>query len=76
MAAKVANKSQKSRSTSTSAIAAHRAGKNAAYRTNVVSHEPIHNKSRINWFILGSWSVMLIMCLAFWAGVVSLFMGV
>ena len=47
---------------------------NAAYRTNVESHEPIHSKSRINWFIFGSWSVMLIMCLAFWAGVIALFM--
>ena len=49
-------------------------GKNAAYRTNVSSHEPIRGKTRINWFILGSWSVMIIMCLAFWAGVISLFM--
>ena len=49
-------------------------GKNAAYRTNVVSHEQIHSKARINWFILWSWSVMLIMCLAFWAGVISLLM--
>ena len=44
-------------------------GKNAAYNTNVPSHEPIHSKSQINWFTLGSWSVMLIMRLAFWAGV-------
>lgn len=49
-------------------------GKNASYRTNVASHEPIHSKPRINWFIFGSWSVMLVMCLAFWAGVISLFM--
>ena len=49
-------------------------GKNAAYNTNVPSHEPIHSKSQINWFTLGSWSVMLIMCLAFWAGVIALFM--
>ena len=49
-------------------------GKNAAYRTNVSSHEPIHSKARINWFIFGSWSVMLVMCLAFWAGVIALFM--
>ena len=48
--------------------------KNAAYRTKVSSHEPIHSKARVNWFILGSWSVMLIMCLAFWAGVISLLM--
>ena len=48
--------------------------KNAAYITNVSSHDPIHSKSRINWFIFGSWSVILIMCLAFWAGVISLFM--
>ena len=57
-------------------------GKNAAYSRNVSSNEPIHSKAdsnansnpRINWFIFGSWSVMLIICLAFWAGVVSLFM--
>lgn len=49
-------------------------GKNAAYRTSVSSHDPIHSKARINWLILGSWSVMLIMCLAFWAGVIALFM--
>ena len=49
-------------------------GKNAAYRTNVFSRQPIHSKSRINWFILGSWSVVIIMCLAFWAGVIALFM--
>ena len=48
--------------------------KNAAYRTSVSSHEPIRSQARINCFILGSWSVMLIMCLAFWAGVISLFM--
>ena len=48
--------------------------KNAAYRTNVASHEPIHSKERINWFILGSWSVMAIIGLAFLAGVISLFM--
>ena len=47
-------------------------GKNAAYRTNVSSREPIHSNPRINWFILGSWSVMLIMCLAFWAAIISL----
>ena len=29
-------------------------GKNAAYRTNVSSREPIHSKGRINWFIFGS----------------------
>ena len=49
-------------------------GKNAAYRTNASSHEPIHSKSCINWFVMGSWSVVLIMCLAFWAGVIALFM--
>lgn len=48
--------------------------KNAAYRTNVSSREPIHSKARINWFVFGSWSVMLVMCLAFWAGVIALFM--
>ena len=49
-------------------------GKNAAHSTSASSHEPTHGNARINWFILGSWSVMLIMCLAFWAGVISLFM--
>lgn len=49
-------------------------GKNAAYRTSAASHEPINSKQRINWFIFGSWSVILIMCLSFWAGVISLFM--
>ena len=49
-------------------------GKKAAYRTNVSSHQPIHSRTRINWFILGSWSVMLIMCLAFLDGVISLLM--
>lgn len=48
--------------------------KNAAYRTNTSSHEPINSKARINWFIFGSWSVMIIIGLAFWAGVISLFM--
>ena len=49
-------------------------GKNTAYSTSVSSHEPIHSKARINWFILGSWSVVLIIGLAFWAGVIALFM--
>ena len=49
-------------------------GKNSGYRTNAGGHEPIHSKARINWFIIGSWSVILIMCLAFWAGVIALFM--
>ena len=49
-------------------------GKNAAYRTTVSSHEPIHSKTRINWFIFGSWSAALLIGLAFWAGVISLFM--
>ena len=49
-------------------------GKNAAHNTNVLSHDPIYTNARINWFILGSWSVMLVMCLAFWAGVIALFM--
>ena len=49
-------------------------GKNAAYRTNVASHEVIHSKPRTNLLIFGSWSVILIMCLAFWAGVIALFM--
>lgn len=47
---------------------------NAAYRTNASSHEPIHGKARISWFILGSWSMVLIIGLAFWAGVIALFM--
>ena len=45
-----------------------------AARTNVASHEPIHSKTRINWFIFGSWAVVLVMCLAFWAAVILLFM--
>ena len=47
-------------------------GKNAAYRTNVSIRDPTHSKPRINWFIFGSWSVMLIMCLAFWAGAIAI----
>ena len=46
----------------------------SAYRTSVSSHEPVHSKARINWLIFGSWSVVLIIGLAFWAGVISLFM--
>ena len=49
-------------------------GKNAAYRTSVSSHEPIHSKPRINWFIMGSWTEILLLCLALWVGVISLFM--
>ena len=49
-----------------------RTGKNAAYSTNVTSHELIHSKPRINWFIFGSWSVMLIICLALWAGAIAI----
>ena len=49
-------------------------GKNAGYRTSVSSHDPIHSNKRINWFTFGSWAVMLVMCLAFWAVVISLFM--
>ena len=45
-------------------------GKNAAYRTNTASH----SKTHINWFVLGSWTAILLLCLAFWAGVISLFM--
>ena len=45
-------------------------GKNAAYRTNPENH----SKPHVNWFIFGSWSVVLIIGLAFWAGVISLFM--
>ena len=75
MAASASNKSRKSRAvtagnpsrTNTSST-----GKNAAYRTTVSGHDPIHSKERLNWFILGSWSVILIMCMAFWAGVIAL----
>ena len=49
-------------------------GKNAAYRTNISSREPIHSKGRINWLVLGSWTAILLLCLAFWAGVIALFM--
>ena len=49
-------------------------GKNAAYRTNISSHEPIHSKHRINWFIFGSWTAILLLCLVFLAGVIELFM--
>ena len=45
-------------------------GKNAAYNTNTASH----SKPHINWFVLGSWTSILLLCLAFWAGVISLFM--
>ena len=44
--------------------------KNAACRTNTASH----SKPHINWFTLGSWTVILLLCLAFWAGVIALFM--
>ena len=71
MPSNISNKPRKSR---TDSSAGNNTGKNAAYRTNASSNEQIHSKERINWFILGSWSVMLIMCLAFWAGVISLFM--
>ena len=49
-------------------------GKNAACRTNAANHDPIHSKARINWFIFGSWAVVLVMCLALWAAVIALFM--
>ena len=71
MAANMSNKSRKPRNSASQTPAT---GNNAAYRTNISSREPIHSKLRINWFIFGSWSVMIIMCLAFWAGVISLFM--
>ena len=71
MAANISNKSRKSRADSNTGNST---GKNAAYRTSVSSHESIRSQARINCFILGSWSVMLIMCLAFWAGVIALFM--
>ena len=49
-----------------------------AARTNIAIHcsanSNANSKPRINWFIIGSWSVILIMCLAFWAGVIALFM--
>ena len=44
-------------------------GKNAADHTNASSHEQIHSKARINWFVFGSWSAVLLIGLAFWAGV-------
>ena len=52
-------------------------GKNDAYRTNVSSHEAIHrnaninanSRPRINWFVIGSWTAILLLCLAFLAGV-------
>ena len=45
-------------------------GKTAACRTNTA----IHSKPHINWFVLGSWSAILLLCLAFWASVIALFM--
>lgn len=45
-------------------------GKNRAYNTNCAGRQPIRSKARINWFIFGSWSMVLIIGLAFWAGVV------
>ena len=74
MAANTSNKSRKSRAVIAGTPARTNTGKNAAYRTSVSSQEPIHSKERINWFTLGSWSLMLVMCLAFWAGVIALFM--
>ena len=40
-----------------------------AARNNTASHEPIHSKQRINWFVIASWTVIILQCLAFWAGV-------
>ena len=74
MAENALNNSRKSRAVISGTPARTNTGRNAAYRTNVSSREPIHSKLRINWFIFGSWSVTLIMCLAFWAGVVALLM--
>ena len=71
MAANMSNKSRKPRNSASQTPAT---GNNAAYLTNASSRQPIHSKARINLFILGSWSVTLIMCLAFWAGVIALFM--
>ena len=71
MSANISNKSRKSCADSNTG---NNPGKNAAYRTSASSHAPIHSKARINWFILGSWSVVLIIGLAFWAGVIALFM--
>ena len=45
-------------------------GETAEYRTNTASH----SKPHINWFVLGSWSAIILLCLAFWAGVIALFM--
>ena len=77
MAANISNKSRKSRNSTSQTPGT---GKPAAYRTNVASHETIHRNAninansnpRINWFILGSWSVVLIISLAFWAGVAAM----
>ena len=46
----------------------------AAYRTNVVSHESIHSKARINWFVFASWSAIIGVYFACLAGVMALFM--
>ena len=49
-------------------------GSNKGCSTKVAGNQPIHSKALINWFILGSWSMVLIIGLAFWAGVIALFM--
>ena len=69
MAANISNKSRKSRN---SASTTHVTGKNSAYRNNTASHEPIHSKPHINWFVIGSWAAIMLLCLAFWAGVAAM----
>ena len=66
MEANISNKSRKSRN---SASTTHVTGKNSACRTNTASHQPIHSKPRINWFVIGSWAAIILLCLAFLAGV-------
>ena len=43
---------------------------NAEYRASTESH----SKPHINWFVMGSWTAILLLCLALLAGVISLFM--
>ena len=70
MAANTSNKSRKSRAVIAGTPARTNTGKNAAYRINTARHSKLH----INWFVLGSWTSILLLCLAFWSGVISLFM--
>ena len=49
-----------------------------AARNNIAIHgianSNANSKPRVNWFVLGSWTAIMLLCLAFWAGVISLFM--